>query len=132
MTIKQLKRRVEFWVKRLPYLGLQHWDFEYVIEDSIEGHPNARAAVDTSDFYDNACITFDLTFVNEGPLELIDEVIIHELVHIAMRDFDELIDDTTDRLGDEGLQEFVVRQMTRERESLVERLARTIWVAYNE
>lgn len=131
MTARQIKARVDFWTKRLAPLGLSHWDFEvYVFDGDIEDSPGCDATADTSDQYDSARLSFRADKVDRDVRE-VDQLVLHELIHVAMRDFDETVDLVGWQLSIPV--KSVWEQITdREREGLVERLARTIWSMHYE
>lgn len=94
MTAKQLQARVRYWQRKLPLLGLTHWriaasvvdDIDPVADDSVLGlSPVALADADT--FYDNAEIEIKRSAL-ERPQQHLDELIVHELLHVVDRDRD--------------------------------------------
>lgn len=132
MTARQLKRRIDYWLKVMEPLGIGHWDFEVCVVDDIEHHPNAQATVDASEQYDNARITFCTEAVNldEHLLSAVDQIIIHELLHVVLRDYDEIVDEAAWQMAPpaRSLWQNVVE---REKEGVIERLARTIWTIHS-
>src|SRR4051794_2913717 len=94
MTPRQIRARVNFWLKRLAPLGISHWDVEVTVEDEIDHRPHSDATADTSDQYDTVRLTFRSDKVDTAtrPAFEIDQLILHELLHVAMRDFDEVIE----------------------------------------
>jgi hypothetical protein len=134
VTAQEIRERVEFWTTRLASLGIGHWDFEIIVYDGdIEDAPNCDATADTSDRYDSAALNFraDKVDLNTRTLDEIDQLILHELLHVAMRDFDETIEPARWNMSPPS-GTLWANSVEREREGLVERLARTIWSLHYE
>lgn len=132
MTPATLRKRVAYWQKTLKPLGLEHWNLEVdVVEDPSPGATrDASAAVSCSTHYDTAWLEFREDWLPDAPDEEIDKVIIHELLHVAMRDFDHEADKPEEFLG-VVVGEVWQSGMKHAREALVEKLARTLYLAYS-
>lgn len=103
MTRGEFVLRVEFWQHYLRRLGFEHWNLKYVFEDDIDGTEAIKAKIDTYSTYENATI-----YVREDQLELpqdeIDQLIVHELLHISFRDINATWDDLLDNSDGFGQQ----------------------------
>lgn len=89
MTEKQLTRRVEWWQKRLENLGIGHWPIEVrLVEGEPHGQSNSSAAVFVPDNYDFGIIEFKSDKINGPDITPrgVDYTIVHELLHLVMRD----------------------------------------------
>lgn len=127
MTENQLQRRVEQWQSRLALLGVSQWRIESVeIVDETPGGPNADATVCTSSKYDSAYFYFARDFIETATPATLDETIIHEWLHVAMRDLDRTLDCVENWMPEQTHTDFD-RTVDRAREALIERLARTIY-----
>jgi len=131
MTTASFIRRVTYWQKKLKPLRLEHWDIEVeaVDEPSDSVFYSAKAAVTMSSHYDTVYLEVCKAWLPDAEPGDIDKVIIHELIHVAMRDFDDAIHRVEDVLGvpARGIWK---EELRHERESLVEQLARTLYLAY--
>lgn len=131
MTPAQLRRRVAYWQRKLAPLGLQHWRIgDLEINDAPDGESSSAACVTPSNLYDTFTIEFRRDFLEDAEPEQIDEVIVHELIHIAFRDFQTIVESPAGFM-DTGSKELWETMSNHELEGLVERLARTIVNAYN-
>jgi hypothetical protein len=126
VTESQLQRHVERWARRLAPLGLSHWEFfvEIVSADALDSD-NSDAQVQPSIKYDSAHMLFKDTFIQNAEVEQIDKTIIHELLHLVFRDFENMIDLVTQELGVTA-KELVEKTIDHEIEGVVERLTRTL------
>ncbi len=123
ITPIQLATRVEKWGKKLAPLGVGHWSIESVCISELE---ESRATVETSKNYDECWWDFDVTFLKECQAHELDQVIIHEWVHVAMRDLDNLVYDTAERwLPEEAFQDFR-ENLLHEREGHVDRVSKAL------
>jgi hypothetical protein len=128
MTLAQLRKRVKFWKYRLDDLGIAHHEFSIKVSDVPDGRDDIWACIDVSETYDSFDIDFSREVLDKD-LRDIDRIIIHELCHIpvhrlmraARRQHDQLSQPTID-LWEKELHD--------EMESLVERMARTIYAEY--
>jgi hypothetical protein len=129
MTERQLQKRVEHWLKALPELGLVHWraNVDIVDEPSSDAYISAKASVACSSHYDTFWMEFRREWVDDDPDDDdVDQVIIHELMHVVMRDFDHEVDKVEEFLGC-VTKELWADSVKHAREGLVERLARTLY-----
>lgn len=122
MTINQLRKRVEFWQGKL---GLEHWRIECITMcTETEGGPHAAATVHTAAHYDSCDFQFTYDLIEQGPWRL-DVAIVHEWLHVLMRDLDETFN-LVERWMPEAAYSNFEDTVDHAREGLVERLARAI------
>lgn len=122
----QLAKRVEKWQHRLAHLGISHFRINSVtIDDETPGGPHAQASVRVSENYDNATFWFKWDFINDCTERDLDETIIHEWLHVAMRDLDQALDSAETWMPKATYADWDER-IDHEREGLVERLTRTL------
>jgi hypothetical protein len=126
----KLCKRVETWQKRLGPLGLGHFRIEevQVSEDAPSGAA-ANASVHTSSYYDSVAFWFRTDHVEDSSEQRLDETIVHEWLHVAMRDLDASLEGLSDWIPFQTLSLWEER-VNHEREGLVDRLARTIVSCY--
>lgn len=131
MTETQLKRRVERWQKRLgPTLGIGHWRIrELSLVEECPAGADASATVDTSQFYDDVWFNFKIAFVEKATEQRLDEVIIHEWLHVAFDQLDD-VHNLVEKWMPEATHEQFDSMLNLEVERLIERLARTIYKLY--
>ena len=111
-------------------LGLGHWTIDQVsIADETPGGPNAEACVQPSYAYDTCTFWFTHSFVESASLRALDEAIIHEWVHVFMRDFDQTISSVDDELSP-ATERIWSDRIHHEREGVVDRIARALYVFY--
>lgn len=129
MTGRQVAARIDFWRKELEPLGLMHWRFALDIEDDPQTGKgvSAAASVLTEDFYDTAQIVVAADSIPDGrtSTEALDRYIVHELLHIVMRDLDQAIESIKDHLAPPAASQWEDR-MEHEEEGVVDRIARAI------
>lgn len=134
MTLAQLAKRISYWQDHpsMRHLDIARWRFRlYWIEDTADDDPDYVVVghAHPHDFYTDANLGFSKErFEDEHYDHDQDRYIVHELIHVAMRDFDRSITDESpleDYLPPPvlGLWSKVVLH---EREALVDALARTI------
>jgi hypothetical protein len=127
----KLAKRVEKWQKRLDSLGIAHWRIEGVsIVEEMPSGQSANAAVVPSYQYDSVYFWFWREYVDEANNKQLDETIIHEWIHVAMRDFDQAIESVDSELSAGTLASWESR-LLHTREGLVDRLARQIYSMYD-
>lgn len=127
-----LAERVEVWQHRLAVLGLGHWRIEGVtICDEVPGVNGSEAAVQPSFQYDSATFWFRADFVENAAEQVLDETIIHEWLHVAMRNLDQAMDSINDSLSP-AAREVWQDRINFEREVLIDRLARQIYALHSE
>lgn len=121
--------RVHFWQEELEPLGLGHWRVDAVnVVDETPGGSEAKATVQVSHFYDSCTFWFTNSFLDEANDDDLNETIIHEWLHVAMRDFDAAIEEAEEQFGTEACSQWTAR-VRHAREGFVERLARQIYEA---
>lgn len=91
MTPKQLEALVSEWQARM---GLDHWRISVEVSSEREDY---FAATAPSEQYRTASIKFDPDFAAKRPEEAV-QTIVHELLHIAMRDVDSAVEAATAEL----------------------------------
>lgn len=135
MTLNQVCKRVDYWRQHLQSLGVSHWAITVaIVDEPSPGRRNAPAAasVGIEDLYDTADIQFKAEYVPGGPKATpdFDRYIVHELLHIAMRDWDAAVHSIDEHLSPATAEQWVDR-LEHEEEGIVDRLARAI-VTVNE
>jgi hypothetical protein len=133
LTLAKLKKRVAYWNKRLEPLGITHWRITVEIhDDPFDDMPSATARTSTSHKYDSAWIQFQRSFLDEveetSDWQELDEVIIHELLHVAFRDLTNVHHLLDNQLSTADCEHFH-HALTMAEEKVVERLARAIYYA---
>lgn len=128
MTPDGFEARVNYWRGRLRSLGLAHWQFEYKFDfDKDEDYRgrDAQATVRVHESYDTAYWVIPRPSLELSPEE-IDHIILHELMHVAMRDVNKVEHEMMMILG--GREGDVYEEaLTHAIEGLVERLARSFF-----
>lgn len=122
----ELAKRIEAWQKRVPELGVSHFRFTLTLDDNVPGSPHASAAAVTPSDYDNVEFHFAYGFLEDATDERIDEVIVHEWVHVAMRDLDHTLHAVEKWMPEATYADFE-ETVDHEREGLVDRLAKLIY-----
>lgn len=123
MTARELERRVELWRALLAP--------EWRITLEPRGpHPDEEehrynAAVQADDDYLHARLWVRDGFYRAKPLGEVDVTIVHELVHLGLRELRRTLDEL-DGLVHRDVRELLVERFRTEEERLVERLARVI------
>lgn len=132
MTRPQLEKRVKHWQDTLSVLGVGHFRIESinVNDESPSGSTNANASVWTSSHYDSVHFWFSTSVLHPDQAHLVDETIVHEWLHVAMRDYDEVLDIVESWMPPHTYSDFE-STLQHEREGLVDRLARQIVLAYS-
>ena len=120
MTLGSLRSRVKFWQHAL---ALDHWRFNVKIVNSKPmGHEGAGAAVDFDDHYDYATIEFLRQQVDDLSPEDCDRLIVHELLHVHMRDYDAAVEYVSDQL-DDAAYDVWKEALNHAQEGFIERIA---------
>lgn len=89
-SLTKLAERVEFWADRLYLHG---WEFDVEFAVRPEGRSSSWiACVKTDSQYDEATLQFNKEKLKELKQTQIDVYIVHELLHVMMRDLDEAIE----------------------------------------
>lgn len=133
MTERELHVRVLFWQERLAPLGVGHWRFTVKLLDHIEDDedeaPAARA--DSSPFYDDVSFLFERASVKKRIKEgTLDELIVHEWLHVADRDHYHVVRQLLDSLAPATRTEMAIREEAT-REGRIDRFARLIVALHN-
>ena len=119
------------WQSRLGPLGLLHWRIEDIhVVDETPGGPGAKATTQVSHCYDSCSFWFTKDFLREADERELDEVILHEWVHVAMRDLDTAVEDVDDMGLPQAALDAYSRRVGWAREGLVDRIARLIYDIY--
>ncbi len=128
ITPVQLAKRIELWGQRLSSLGVAHWTIERVTiaDESPSGNERAKASVFVHEYYDSCDFFFRSDELERMDERELDETIIHEWLHVAMRDHDELLLHFETWLPSNTWGDMNAL-ITREREGLVMRLAKTLY-----
>lgn len=123
----QLAKRVEKWGKTLSTLGVAHFVIDRVVLcDETPAGRGYCAEVVTMASYDSASFYFTHNFLEDVEARELDQTIIHEWVHVAMRDLDQAITSIDPQLSP-AAQHLWCDRVHHEREGLVERLALTLY-----
>lgn len=134
ITEQELADRVQEWGFWLADLGVSHFRINDVSmnEDSPSDDPDAIASVITDDKYDSCEFWFSKAQVENWTEEELDETIIHEWLHVAMRDYDQAVDGMFSYYVPTNVYYESTRRLIHEREGIIERLARTLLAFYNQ
>lgn len=131
ITQEQLTKRVAFWQKRLAPLGIGHFDAEYVgIVLETPAGPDAAAASFISTSYDVVRMWYKAEFLDDCEKEQLDQLIIHEWVHVALRDLVRTHDILHRYLPPASLEDFEDRVL-HEQEKVIDRIANALLSAYS-
>lgn len=123
---QQLDRRVRKWQKRLMPLGVAHFEIVYVeISDEIQGHANRQAEVSVERHYDNCGFEFKREFLDECSPSDLDQAIVHEWLHVAMRDHDNALEEVENWMPEKAYDAWHTHVL-HEREGFVDRVATLI------
>jgi hypothetical protein len=126
ITSVQLAKRVEKWQYALVELGVAHWRIIAVtLTDEMPNEDDADASVRVSSNYDSYHIFFRNEFIETTDEDRLDETIIHELLHVSMRDLDEALETAEAWMTPAGYNDWA-HTVNHAREGHVERLARLI------
>jgi hypothetical protein len=126
ITEQELEVRIEFWLEELWTLGIGHWRIKDVeIVDEVDGQPDGKAGVWTSDYYDSCSFQFCRDDLPEGINREVDETIVHELLHVAWRDLAQASKIPSGSMSRDVAWELESR-VEHETEGIIERLARLI------
>lgn len=125
----KLAKRIEAWQKRLEPLGVGHWRIDSVTVEESDMATN-DASVTPSWRYDSCRFWFRQDYVDNATDRDLDETIVHEWLHVAMRDLDSAIESAEEQFSPAAREVWETR-MVHEREAFIEHLARTIVTMYN-
>lgn len=126
ITPVQLAKRVERWGKTLASLGVAHFEFDVTIADEAppEGG-GGDAAVWVADDYDVLHFYFKHEYLQDCTEGQLDQTIVHEWMHVAMRDHDTMCKLVQDWMPPATYDTWL-EALKHEREGLVDRLANVI------
>ena len=134
MTDLEIAIRVSRWQQTLAALGISHWDFEIDVQvDPVGGPFDDRIGAVTSlinDKYDRVEFTFDKESIPAVVNDEFDSYIVHEWLHVALRDYDKAIHAVSGMMGADAYRLWQDR-LDHEEEGIVERLAQLIVSLYN-
>jgi hypothetical protein len=85
----KVAERVEFWQKELTELGIGHWRIKGVSFFNTD-YSSRDATVHCETDYDSCVFEFRQDWWFEADQKERDETIIHEWIHVAMRDLDQV------------------------------------------
>ncbi len=129
ITPVQLAERVEEWSKRLAPLGVAHWRIVSVtVTDSLDVDTQI-GAVEVSDKYDDCYFYVREDFVENCSEDELDELIIHEWLHVAFRDLSQTLDSVETWMPAATYDDFR-ESRKREEEGVIDRVARTLLLFY--
>jgi hypothetical protein len=129
LSVRQanVQNQVEAWQARLGPLGVGHFRVTGVnVVEATPAGPQARATVLTHSDYDSAEFWFTKDFLKEADERELAETIIHEWLHVAMRDLDETLELIENWMPPATFEQFDT-VLDREREGFIDRLSRTIY-----
>lgn len=130
MTDAQLRKRIEAWQKRLAPLGVAHFRIDEVsITSDVPGKLFSHAGCSVATDYDSCRFYFNRDYLDGASAAELDEVILHEWVHVAMRDLNNATD-----LAQEWFPSAAWRTheeaLEHAKESLVDRVARALYALH--
>lgn len=128
MTLRELHRRVALWQRRLALLGFDAWRFTISIVDHIEDDadddPQARA--DVAAYYNTVTFLFrKATLAERRAAGTLDELIVHEWLHVADRNQDHIVRQLMSYLPQTTRDELEIQEEAA-REGRIEQMARLI------
>jgi hypothetical protein len=127
VTIGTLRKLVRKWQKILTPMGVGHWDVRSLeIVESEEFL--ARASCSTQ--YDQVYFQFAKDYLEEAPTDRIEKTIIHEWLHVAWRDYEQVEVDAREQFAP-VVEDLMKSRFDHEREGLIQRLAETIFVVHS-
>jgi hypothetical protein len=127
MTEGQLQRRITYWQRKLGHLGVGHWRVEEVlVQDETPAGPNAAMTVRSSGSYDSCQFRARRDWLENAGREEIDETIIHEWLHVCMRDLDHAIEAAEEWMPSHTWYSYD-RAVDHEQEGVIDRLARQLY-----
>lgn len=124
--ISELHQRVEWWQERLLLLGVRHFRIEAVeLNEAPQGRRTATAGVNIDSSYDSCNFQFHIEQFTELTPREMDEVIVHEWLHVAFRDMTHAIGLIDDHLSN-SVQDIWDDAVDHAEETLIDRIARQI------
>lgn len=132
ITEEKLEKRVKFWQKKLTHLGVSHFDLVAVeIVEITPGDPDGQAAAFISHCYDTVRMWFRESYLEECSADDLDQTILHEWIHVAMRDLDRSFDPIEKYLPQNAYDDLSDRVL-HEKEGFVDRTSRALYYAFTE
>jgi hypothetical protein len=123
----ELAERVEAWQQRLSLLGIAHFRVrEIIMTDDVPGWADAHAGVSVDTDYDSVSFYFDNTYVEGATAKQLDETILHEWCHVAMRDLNNATNLARDWFP-QGAWRTYDENLDHHKETLVDRMARQLY-----
>lgn len=116
--------RVLYWQRTLAILGISTWRIEVTVVTTPFGQIDTDAVMQCAADYDHAYMQIRQGWLDDEDTSNrdLDETVVHELLHIAMRDFDGAIEAIDEQLAP-AVKELWEHDVTHEREGLIDRLA---------
>lgn len=116
MTSTDIVGLVRAWA---PRLGLSHWEIDVTWDETLTDDV-ANVVVESS--YDGARITLRADLVEHPDAEYVEATVVHELLHVVMRDLDATLPPVLDLLP-RGAASLARARYEHESEGIVDRLA---------
>ena len=130
LTTTELAERIEAWQQRLAPLGIAHFRIDAVVTtDDVPGKPFSHAGVTVATDYDNCTFYFNCDYVDGASAKDLDETILHEWVHVAMRDLNNATNLAREWLPDATWTTFD-ENLDHHKETLTDRVARALYALY--
>lgn len=127
----ELVERVEKWQRVLAPLGLSHFRVEQiVVGEATPAGSDCNATSGLPQHYDSIHFWFTESFLEETDERRLDEVIIHEWLHAALRDLDEATD-AAHRWMPEAVAKDYDERIEHEQEGLIDRFARLVYALHS-
>jgi hypothetical protein len=127
ITNVQLAERVEEWQQRLSLLGVAHFRIAEVVTTSdVPGWAESNAGVSVAEDYDTVTFYFDDRYVEGATAKQLDETILHEWVHVAMRDLNNATSLAMPWMPSQTWSTFD-RNLDHHKETLVDRVSRQLY-----
>ena len=123
---KTITGRVGSWMTYLSHLGVGHWTIECVIVESPDGNDSSAACVHSMSDYDHALLEFNRSWLAKSDWPTIDKVIIHEILHMVFRDYDEAIAQVNSHLNI-PVKQIWHQGIEHELEGVIERISRQLY-----
>lgn len=125
ITPIQLAKRIERWGKTLASLGVAHFEFTVHLVDDVPPDGSGQAAAWVSNDYDMVRFYFQHEHIEECTEGQLDQTIVHEWLHIAMRDYDS-VTELVETWMPEATYTQWEQMLKHEREGIVDRIATVI------
>jgi hypothetical protein len=127
ITDVELAERIEEWQQRLELLGVAHFRIRAVtMTDDVPGWADSNAGVSVDVDYDTVTFYFDNRYVEGSTAKQLDETILHEWIHVSMRDLNNATNLAKSWMPEQTWSTFD-ENLDHHKETLVERLARQLY-----